>query len=1151
MDSQNGPAARAPANGSQGTGLASDPQIPPGSGAALNRRLSVLLVTEGTYPFHWGGVSTWCHLLIRDLPDVNFTLLSIVAYPHMEPLFIPPPNVVAFHPVPLWGVLEALESRSELTLGEIRRRRASATESVVTQRFLPVFEPFLTELLTDDNDPARFGQLIHQMYRYFLAYDYDTTLRSQAVWRCFGQTARQHFPAAAAQLGYADARFALADVTWAMKWLYHWLFPLSEPIPETDVVHAAMTGTCALVAAAAKHEYGAPFMLTEHGIYLRERYLAEAPSSENLFLKLFKLRYARRTTELGYVLADLISPCCDYNQRWEYRNGANREQIQTIYYGADDAKFVPTGKPIGDPPVVVWVGRINPLKDVLTLLRAAAIVHQTRPDIEFRLFGSPPAGDEPYYEQCLALRAELGLERGVTFAGYTANTAEAYNQGDVAILSSVSEGFPFSTLEAMLCGKPVVATAVGGVPEQIEGCGIAVEPRNPAQLATAVLAIMNDPTYCAALGEAARVKAVEAFSVRQSGAAHRASYASLVSQHATSPEVDGIGRFPSGNGSQSTSAANGAPVAPGSSSLPQGAVASTVVTTAGNATFRAHGAGPGHGMPSVPNGARRMDAGPAAKTAPRIISPGEPRASEAANSALLAALVDEIEERVPRPIDALEITAVLESLGITDDIAAQHYGMDDTFALAATILRQIHPESRAALDESPTPEVSFSRREALLDYARGPMALVPGIVLLLFIQFCAVLSGWSGQEVLALSLGLTCSMVITSGIVQAVMRRASVSLSMGNLAAANRFLRLSLGWSLALVALLGVLALAAMAWLGVFTGSEALIFALAFVGLSAVWLPAAALTVVRAQWWLGIGLAAGLLAGITAALVLGPSAEAVLPVSIAIGFGVTLGLVLGAVYYKLGKSAPGSESQRATLPAVPYMIHEAAPYFAFGSLYMIFILTPHVIGWIDAARGGMLQWGAITSLELGLTLSLPPIMIAGGVIEHALRIFWRRALAVQSETPAGESERFREALKELYRRQLGRYLVALTLVSAGVLAMFQISLSSGRLESWFGIASPVTLSTVFYCGLIAYALVGWGLFNSTFSITLNLPGVATRGIVAGIIVAALVGLLLAVQVDYRYTVISFIVGALVFVVVSSANVTRLLRSADYHYFASF
>ena len=49
--------------------------------------MRVLLITEGTYPFHWGGVSTWCDLLLRHLPQVEFSLLSIVGDPRIESLF--------------------------------------------------------------------------------------------------------------------------------------------------------------------------------------------------------------------------------------------------------------------------------------------------------------------------------------------------------------------------------------------------------------------------------------------------------------------------------------------------------------------------------------------------------------------------------------------------------------------------------------------------------------------------------------------------------------------------------------------------------------------------------------------------------------------------------------------------------------------------------------------------------------------------------------------------------------------------------------------------------------------------------------------------------------------------------------------------------
>ena len=178
--------------------------------------------------------------------------------------------------------------------------------------------------------------------------------------------------------------------------------------------------------------------------------------------------------------------------------------------------------------MVVWVGRINPLKDLITLIRAAALVHQSRPDIQFRLYGSAPAGDEAYYQECLALRSELGLDEAVVFAGYASRPEIAFNAGDVVLLSSISEGFPFCVVEAMLCGKPVVGTAVGGVREAIEGCGIPVEPRNPEEMAQAILTLMNDPARCAALGRAAREKAMRYFTLRQTATAYQTSYRRLV-----------------------------------------------------------------------------------------------------------------------------------------------------------------------------------------------------------------------------------------------------------------------------------------------------------------------------------------------------------------------------------------------------------------------------------------------------------------------------------------------------------------------------------------------------------------------------------------------------------------------------------------------
>jgi len=491
------------------------------------RRLRVLLITEGTYPYHFGGVSTWCDSLVRGLPDVDFALMSLISGPGLVPLYTPPPNVVERRIVPMWGVLAARETQPRFGFADLSRR-ARTSDSAVVRDLVPALTEFLSDVWLGSGDPWPLASSLHRLYRFGLEYDLDAALRSLPVWKCFARTAAEYFPRVAREHGYPTATFQLSDLSGGAQWVRHLLFPIARRLPHADIAHAAMAGACSLVALCAKLEHGAAFLLTEHGVYLREAYLAGAAASDSLFTKLLQLRFARRITEVTYVLADQISPCCDYNKRWELRLGADPERLKTIYYGVDSTAFKPSDEaPRARPTNVVWVGRINPLKDLKTLISAAAVVKASRPDVRFLLYGSAAAEDTEYHQDVLNLRTQLGVEDVVEFRGYIARPVEAYNQGDLVVLSSVSEAFPFSVLEAMLCARPIVATAVGGVPEEIAGCGIAVEPRNPQAIADAILELLNDPARCTALGRAARVKAVEQFSLEACCATHRETYAGL------------------------------------------------------------------------------------------------------------------------------------------------------------------------------------------------------------------------------------------------------------------------------------------------------------------------------------------------------------------------------------------------------------------------------------------------------------------------------------------------------------------------------------------------------------------------------------------------------------------------------------------------
>ena len=485
----------------------------------------VLVITESTYPFYWGGLSTWCHALIKELDDISFTLLGISADPFPKVQFDLPSNVGDFRALPLWGIRSAWEVDAQLTRRQAKARSRRTTTAAIEEGFVPLYRELLAQLIGGKRDDAELARALHGLYTFFRGHDFDVTFRSHVVWSVFCEAAEEHYPPVAEALGYVADDVTVAELLAGWHWIYHWLFPLSQPLPETEIAHATMAGTCSLVALVCKLEHGSGFLLSEHGVYLREIFLAEHADQGSLFGKILKLGFARRMTELAYTYADAIAPCCDYNQRWERLVGADQERLWTAYYGIDGDLYRPSDRLPEVAPIVVWAGRIDPLKDVETLLYAAAEVKKERPDVRFLLYGSASLDNRSYLDQCLALHESLGLGDSVSFEGFTSDIVGAFAAGDAVVLSSISEGFPFSTLEAMACGKPVIATAVGGIAEQVTpDCGRVVRPRDPAALAAAIVDVLSDPVRCDVLASAARARAEALFGIDRFVATHRSIY---------------------------------------------------------------------------------------------------------------------------------------------------------------------------------------------------------------------------------------------------------------------------------------------------------------------------------------------------------------------------------------------------------------------------------------------------------------------------------------------------------------------------------------------------------------------------------------------------------------------------------------------------
>ncbi|MDT7847465.1 GT4 family glycosyltransferase PelF [Streptomyces justiciae] len=466
----------------------------------------VTMLTEGTYPHVHGGVSTWCDQLVKGMPEVDFHILSLTGSGREPVTWELPPNVYAHTSVPTWGP---------------RPGRRTAPYGRARRHFLDSYERFLLSFLDPGNhDHHDFGEALYELARLARDGRLSTALRTESALRSLMWIwTMPHLPTGAAHPTVHDA-LAATDL------LEHALRPLGVRIPEDSVAHAVSSGLATLPALAAHALDGVPFLLTEHGIYLRERYLGYRSDTQRWPVKAFMLGFYRELNSHGYRAADLITPCNQYNRRWEERGGADADKIRTVYNGVDPAAF-PHAGPEPEIPTLTWCGRVDPIKDLETLIRSYAMVRAELPETRLRLFGPVPPGGEEYKTRLEKLAAELGVTDGLTFEGRISEVWRAYAAGHVVMLSSISEGFPFSIIEAMSCGRTTVSTDVGGVREAVGDTGLVVPPREPEKMAAAALTLLKDDERRLKLGELSRQRVIDRFTLRRSVDAFRTIYQEL------------------------------------------------------------------------------------------------------------------------------------------------------------------------------------------------------------------------------------------------------------------------------------------------------------------------------------------------------------------------------------------------------------------------------------------------------------------------------------------------------------------------------------------------------------------------------------------------------------------------------------------------
>lgn len=490
----------------------------------------ICLLIEGTYPYVSGGVSSWIHSLITNLADFTFTLVHLGAQPDASRVaqYRLPENVIGQHDL-------FLHDLHTPATPPVKRQAAQAWDAVRA-----LHERLGAGDTAHSSDIFRHltGQNPHGLTVADLFFSGES-------WELLVERYQQRAPES-----------AFRDFFWTFRATHAPLFKLLEtPLPPARLYHAPSAGFSGLLGALGKLRTGTPFLVTEHGIYTHERELeighadwipgTPAPDyrleTGHGFYKDWWNHMFRFMTQVSYDCADEIISITQSNQRYQLLDGATPEKMRVIPNGIAIDRFggVRAGIERQGPGFHVgFVGRVVPIKDVKTFIRAIGIAAAAIPDLTVSIIG-PTEEDAEYCAECQHLVAMLGLESVITFTG-RADVRAFYAKLDVVVLTSLSEAQPLVILEANCAGVPIVASEVGACHELLFGItpadraigasGILTAVRRPEEMAAAIIRLAQDEELRQSFARAGQRRVRECYREEQLYATYRALYRHYIAQ---------------------------------------------------------------------------------------------------------------------------------------------------------------------------------------------------------------------------------------------------------------------------------------------------------------------------------------------------------------------------------------------------------------------------------------------------------------------------------------------------------------------------------------------------------------------------------------------------------------------------------------------
>lgn len=409
--------------------------------------MRICLVLEGSYPYVHGGVSTWMHEYIQNMPEHEFVLWVIGSKPEIKGKFVYelPKNVTEVVECFLEQPMESDKAALKKQKHQMKKQRNYKFREEETRA--------LTNLIACDKpDWEIVFDLFHNQRVHALSF-----LQSEIFMEMYTDVCMMRSP----QVGFSDAFHSLRSM------LLPLLNLLETTIPKAEVYHSIVTGYGGVLASFGSYLHKAPLVLTEHGIYTRER--EEEIIRSNWVLPSMKDHWIR----FFYTLSDVI-----YSRANKITSLFSKARLTQIEMGCDPKKCVVVSNgisfeslseiPLKVPNQIIDIGaivRMAPIKDIKTMIYSFFELTKRVENVRLHIMGGED--DHEYAMECYDLAKQLCKDK-IIFPGRV-DIKKYMEQLDFTILTSLSEGQPLSILESMAAGRPCVTTDVGCCIDLLQG----------------------------------------------------------------------------------------------------------------------------------------------------------------------------------------------------------------------------------------------------------------------------------------------------------------------------------------------------------------------------------------------------------------------------------------------------------------------------------------------------------------------------------------------------------------------------------------------------------------------------------------------------------------------------------------------------------